>query len=164
MEGNVYRLRQLTVRPLVCIGGYVLFIAAALLAWYLLSNAHEEIGRLEADIRTQQQETREAKDSNDMLVSTVDTLESANERLVSQRKADAEQRESELAERNRQLLAANNLAAEERRKRNELMHRTPDCDELAKTVVSSACPDMAGELRRRTGRIRGVQAKDRDSP
>ncbi len=128
------------------IGGYAI---AAILGLLLLS-ANKRIGELETKLDVQVEETREAADANDSNMLTIAELREANRRMVAARKADAERSKREIGIRNMAIIVAQEVAAEERRQRIEILKSTENCDTYANLVVADVCSAIAVELRERS--------------
>ncbi len=128
------------------IGGYA---AAAILGLMLLS-VNKRIGELETKLDVQVEETREAADANDSNMLTIAELKVKNRDLVAARKADTERSEREIGIRNMAIIVAQEVAAEERRQRLEILKSTENCDTYANLVVADVCSAIALELRERS--------------
>jgi len=115
-----------------------------------LGNAHERVGELEVKLQTQVEQTEEAVAANLTNMQTILLLETTVSDMIIQRLADAEERELELANRDREVDLALQLAEEDRRERLELFNATQSCDELANMRVDLACPAIADGLRERS--------------
>jgi hypothetical protein len=136
---------------------FIGWLIAAFLGWLLLGQ-HEENGRLSVIIDSQQQETQEAVEANEGCILALLELQETNTGLIDERRANAVQREQELSQRNRDLVAANLRADEERRKRDEIIRQTASCSAYATHVVADRCPDIARGLRERSSRARSHEA------
>jgi len=128
------------------IGGVVLVFGV--MAWQLKASVTKN-GELEAKLETQAQATQTCADANESSVAAIGTLRAEIERIASLRAAEAAERESLLVERDRELTAARNRAAElERERRNEIESNAM-CAEVMAIHVDDACPASINQLRQR---------------
>jgi len=116
----------------------------------LLKNSYERTGELEALLKTQAAETIECADANDSSLTTIAQLESTINRMVEDRRVDAERREQILVERERELAAAIQRADLLEEERNDEINQNPDCADLASLSVDFFCPTTGSILRERS--------------
>lgn len=128
------------------IGGYL----AAVLLGSLLLNCKTHNGELKAELKNQVAETEQALNANKTNMATITELQITVSDMVAERQANAEQREKELAERDRKLAKANAEAVEARKRRDEILRSTQSCEAYSNLVVADLCPAIASELRQRS--------------
>jgi hypothetical protein len=127
---------------------WVQLAAALALAGFFFwkwTGALEEIGAAEAKLDT-------AVQANGTNQTTITELETALKEMVASRAADALERETVLAERDKELAAAQRAAAKARRERDALFQSTPGCAELGQLRISDSCPAIADRLLKLTRR------------
>lgn len=136
------------VKPSFVVGGIGILLIA-ILGWRLLA-AHERIGDLKTKLATQVEATEEAADANDSNIKTINELRAEIDSMIEQRKADAEQREAVIRERERELEAARALARRLQIERDDETETNLQCAEYNKLVMADFCPAAARQLRERS--------------
>lgn len=103
----------------------------------------EEIGAIKADRAT----VIKANASNQ---TTISELERRIQIMIDERSQDAREREAALAQRDKELAAANRAADKARRERDALFRSTPGCEQLARLDIGALCPAAAKRLQERS--------------
>lgn len=116
----------------------------------LLYNSVQRTGELEAKLATQAQETQECADANETNNQTVTELEARIDALSALRRAEADERERILTERDETMARARALADELERVRDDEIETNEDCAALTGLRVDAFCPAIADQLRQRS--------------
>lgn len=138
---------MLSIKMAAIIGGVSLVIIG-LLVWQL-SNRIEEVGQLRGALDGQKKETTEAVDANKENNDEIDKLVARIETMVAERKSDQAETQKLLEERDRRIRLVTRERNEARRDRHDTFDSTESCKQFTGTVVRSACPIVADELRQR---------------
>ena len=122
-----------------------LAISSAVLfhAW---QNAREEVGEYRARFEAQVSATQTAVRANATNQSTITELEQRLRDLVASRQLEREQRELELAARDRALQTARNESARLRRQLSTAWGQNADCTALGQVDLARVCPGVAARL------------------
>lgn len=124
-------------------------LANVVLGW-MLNSALEKKGAFKTAFETQKTEAELAATANANLMTKINTLTSEKQALINEIAANLILTDEALADRDQRIQAANARANEERRKRNELINKTPTCKAFLDGVVADYCPDIAIILRERS--------------
>lgn len=112
-------------------------------------NAREEVGEYRARLETQVGATETAVRANASNATTITDLETRLRDMTAARQLEREQRDLELAARDRALQTARNESARLRRQLSTEWAATNDCTQLAAIDVARVCPGIAQRLRER---------------
>lgn len=129
---------------IVSVAGY----GIALLFGWLLLNAWERAGELEAKLDNQVNETEEAVSANESNHVAIKALTERLRIMVRDRASDAERRAAELRKRDSDLAQARADAVLAKRQRDEMLSN--ECKTLSEIVVADVCPGTASGLRERS--------------
>lgn len=127
-------------------GGAFLII---IMGWQLKSS-YERNGELEVKLATQAQQTQDCADANETNNQTVSALEEEIARLSDLRRAEADERERILTERDEAQARARARADELETLRDDEIDTNEDCAALTGLRLDAFCPATADQLRKRS--------------
>jgi len=144
------------------IGGAIVVALLGLQTWRL-SNAHEELGAVEAKFEVQIVETQQAVAANKLNNSQIDKLATQIVDMVESRRLEGEERDRVIAANNEDLVAARAVARRLEGERDDIFRGDLGCAAMGAIRVDTACPLIAIQLRERTSRARSDRDADSGS-